>query len=710
MPGIRDKLHGRDKDLEDLKELVASERLVTLLGPGGTGKTRLSIELGTGMSDQTLVVFVDLAAVRTATGLHQVLAQSLGVQTGQNANVLAACTAYLRPRDALLIVDNCEHLVGAAAELVSAILADTTATTVLATSRARLGLTDEALFQLSPLPVLLRSEHLTAEVTRGNAAAALFLDRVKRVERKFELTDANCKAVADLCLALDGLPLALELAASRMGVFKLEDLVARLDRRLDLLRAERSDVTERHQSLRALLDWSYELLDAEQQRMLRVLSAFPAGVTLDGAEWMGQQLGLRADPIVVLTQLVEASLLTRRETRSGRRYGQLETMRTFGFEQLDVLGERSEAEELAAAWAIHFSHLARAESRGPDEARYDDLVRQEIPNLRYARQHLIHEQRVAELVSISVQLDEWAQLRDVSEIWTWSDELAKYLPDLSSVEQANIHTLLAQGRWRRGRIESALEHGRLAYELAEIGSWAFNRSLTALGTAELFRGRLDAAADAWTQSWEADGNALDEANAALAISYTGDVATGLPRALAVMEHAQGLQYPTAVAWTHYIAGEILSLTAAPEARRHLETAAKLAAEIGSSFTVGVAGVTLATGLLNSGDTAAAADKFAGLIEHWLKSGSWTQLWTTLRHAARLISLEEPRLALALINSSRADPHSPQLDDAASTDEEAFASDLRTRLEAANEDIEGDAVRDRSELAESTRRALLSLAS
>ena len=709
LPKIRDQLHGRDRDLADLRQLVSEERLTTILGPGGTGKTRLSVELGVRCAEETLVAFVDLAAVRTAVGLRQALAQSLGVQAGQHDNVLAACTAYLRSRQALLIVDNCEHIVDAASELVTDILSDTTTTTILATSRVPLGLRDEMVFRLSPLPVLLKSDHLDAKLTSENAAAALFLDRVRRVERKFTLTDENCGVVVSLCQALDGLPLALELAASRMSVFTIEDLIDRLDRRLDLLHLERSETDERHHSLRAMLDWSYELLGDDQQQMLRVLSVFPAGITLDGAEWLGSELRLASDPLDVLTQLVEASLLTRRDTKSGSRYRQLETMRTFGIEQLELTEESEHAADLAVKWSLHLVATVPDGMKGASEARFDDLIRQEIPNLRSARRRLLDHRRMAELIQLSADLDEWSQLRDVSEIWSWSDELIDFLPELNDDDAAKVHAMVAQSRWRRGRIEDSLRHSSRAHDLSEEGSWARNRSLTALGTSQLFSGQLDAAADSWTRSWLAGGNPFDEANAALAIAYGGDIDSGLARARSVMDVADHSGYPTSIAWTHYITGEILSLTNANEARELLETAERLADGLGASFIVGVAGVTIATRMLGEGDNEAAAGKFASLIEHWLKSGTWTQLWTTLRHSARLIADSEPELALALIDMSALDPHSPQLDEAARSDEDAFVTSLKTRIGADDDGLPMGAGADRSELADLTRRALLMLA-
>ncbi len=707
LPGVDDLLRGRQGELRELEELVAGGRLVTLLGPGGTGKTRLAVEFARGQQLHPDAAFVDLAAVRDEHVLGQAVALALGIDTGEQDDVVAACCAYLRARPALLVVDNCEHVADAAADLVERLVEETTTQTrLVATSRVPLGLRDEQLFQLQPLPLPAAADERTVAAVAANPAVALFVDRATKVDRAFRLDESTIDSIVALCVALDGLPLALELAAGRTAVLGVDDLLDRLDRRLDLLGSNRRDTEHRHRTLRATLEWSFELLRPECQRFFRFLSVFPAGLELAGVEWLGEQLHLVGDPVSALEGLVDSSLVLRTITPSGTRYGQLETMRAYGIDLLTSDGELERAEELLVEWALELSQRAMVGTTSPAEGVWDDRVRRELANLRAARVELRARGRHVELVALSGHLDEWARLRDVSELWTWADELLA-LTDLDESTLAHARAIGALAAWRRGRHEETIALAR-AVTAGHPDQWARARALSAQGVGHLFQADFAAATRIWEERVAIDGHLTDAANAELARAYGGDVDQARRAMIDLRTRAAQADWPSARAWCDYVTGEIESVAGSPDAIAWLERAMAQAAEVGGAFAYGVAGVTLCSVTAASGDTAGAALLYRDLIAHWLRSGTWTQQWTTLRHSAALLRHSDPALALGILDAARRDPYAPGMDDAARATEEALRLELAAATAADGTETLAATI-DREELAEQVRGALDALA-
>jgi predicted ATPase/DNA-binding winged helix-turn-helix (wHTH) protein len=703
-PMRQDGFYGRDSELVELRELVGRCRFVSIVGPGGTGKTRLSLELARGPAPWPWT-FVDLAEVRDADALGQALVLALGIEA-QSADAVGAACAYLRGERRLLVVDNCEHVLAAAGRLVRRVLDETDDTHVLATSRTPVGLRTEQVYRLQPLPV--PEEPASAGPgTATNPAVALFLDRARRSGREIRLDAHSAADIAALCRAMDGLPLALELAAARAGTFGLPDLLARLDRRLDLLGDDRADTSPRHRSLRTALEWSFEQLDPACRRLFDHLSVFPAGLTLEGLEWLVERLSLdvRGEIWAALDRLVAASLVTRVEYPSGTRYVQLETMRAFGAERLAADEHARSARDAQAEWVLAvLAELARS-VRSDREWHWCDRIRRELPNIRVARRRLREEGRFTELLQVSADLYDWAQLRDVSEIWTWADELADV--ELDARGRVRALTLAAQAAWRRGQVGRTEELANLALRRAGDDVWAASRAGLSLGVAKVFQGDHAAATAAWIAAHALDGDLISGANAAMATAYGGDVERA--RALAAAMHRQAVEagWPTAVAWSSYVCGEVEAVVGDSSARAWLERAASRAAAIGSSFTYGVASVTLCSLMVAEGDLDAAARTYQDLITHWLRSGGWTLLWTTVRNAVALLSGSDPALALLAIDLADDDPLAAELD----TEARAAFDDLRRRLIAALDEREVRRVgverrlTDRVELATRVRAAL-----
>lgn len=707
LPTQNNPFHGREGELRDLEVVLGTHRLVTLLGPGGVGKTRTALELGHRLRADRAVTFIDLAAVRHDAAVGEALAAGLGIETGEEADIVDACCAYLRGRPTVLLLDNCEHLTTAALGLASRVLASAPGVSILATSRAPLGHPDERHFRLEPLAIPDAAASLTASEARTNPAVAIFCDKAERARHDFELDEATVRPVVELCQSLDGLPLALELAAGRTGAFSIPDLLERLDRRLDLLGAEVIDGDGRHRTLRTMLSWSYELLNGPTQRLFRHLSVFPGGLTLDAVEWLGHELDVGADPALVLHRLIDSSLVGRAETPSGTRYVQLESMRTFGTALLVENEEWDGALERLASWALAFVVEADDGSRTPDEALWDDRVRREMPNLREARHHLRAAGRTGDLITMSSHLDEWGRLRDVSELWSWCDEL-RAVAGLEPPAQARVQALGALAAWRRGRIDEAVELAEAALANPQIDAWATSRAKSSLGAARLFQARLDEAAQMWDDRGAVDGYVIDTASAALCRAYAGDPAPALATVLELQRRSPASDWPTEQAWLDYITGEIMSITDEPGTRHLLEAAIERAAMVGASFITGVAGLTLCTSVAAAGDTAEAAARYRELIAHWLRSGTWTQQWTTLRHAALLLADHDPVLTARVLLAADADPDAANI--AGNGDDPTAASidTLLSRLsEAEHADVSVPSP-DRAELAEQVRDALLAL--
>jgi predicted ATPase/DNA-binding SARP family transcriptional activator/predicted negative regulator of RcsB-dependent stress response len=337
---------GRAEDLAKVGDLLGSARLITLLGPGGAGKTRLSIELA---SRRPEVCFVELAPLREAAELPHAVLNALGLRDGglnpapETADVTARLVAALADRSLLLVLDNCEHLVAPAAALAARLLAGCPALRMLATSREPLGITGETLWPVRPL--------------EPAPAVRLFADRAAAVRPGFQVTDE----VGRICAALDGLPLAIELAAARLRTLDVADLAARLDDRFRLLSRGSRTAEARHQTLRAVVAWSWDLLAEPEQAMARRLTVFTGGATASAA---GEVCGMPDVSEDLLDSLVDKSLVE----VAGGRYRMLETIHAYCAEQLDLAGE---AADLRRAHAGYF--LARAETADPHLRRAEQL-------------------------------------------------------------------------------------------------------------------------------------------------------------------------------------------------------------------------------------------------------------------------------------------------------------------------------------------------
>jgi non-specific serine/threonine protein kinase len=372
---------GREAERAQVARPVAAHRLVTLTGPGGVGKTRLALRVA---ADSRPVYpdgvwLVDLAALADPALEPPAAAAAFGVREHPARPVAATLAGALRPRRLLLVLDNCEHLLDACAALADALLRACPDLTLLATSREALGTAGETVWRVPSLAVPERLDARRpppAEALGRYEAVRLFRDRAVAVLPAFRVTDANAPAVAQVCARLDGIPLALELAAAQVRVLPVEQLLGRLEDRFRLLTGGSRTALERHRTLRAAVDWSYALLAARGRRLFARLSVFAGGFTLEAAEQVGQGAGAGApDVLGVLTRLVDASLVVAEAQPDGTaRYRLLETLRQYAGQRLAArAAEAAAVRERHAAFYLDLAERARAPEGGPPAAP-DSLV------------------------------------------------------------------------------------------------------------------------------------------------------------------------------------------------------------------------------------------------------------------------------------------------------------------------------------------------
>jgi len=373
---------GRQAEMAEVRGLLQTSRLVTLSGPGGTGKTRLALEVVTTLVDDYLhgVWLVDLAPLADPALVPHTIAATLGVREQPRRPIQDTLLDYLRTKTMLLFLDNCEHLIEPCAQLAATLLRAAPSLTIVVSSREPLGVAGETAYRVPSLPLPDPRQLHDLDALAQNDCVRLFVDRAKASYPRFRLTEKNALALADISRRLDGIPLALELAAARVAVFSPDEIASRLDDRFRLLTGGSRTALERHQTLRALIDWSYELLSAEERRVFRHLSVFAGGWTFEAAEAICSEL----DVLKKLTLLVNKSLVLVDEHAEGRRYRLLETIRQYARETLFEAGEAEESRDRHLAFFIRLAEAAEPKLRGAEQVAWLERVESEHDNLRTA--------------------------------------------------------------------------------------------------------------------------------------------------------------------------------------------------------------------------------------------------------------------------------------------------------------------------------------
>jgi predicted ATPase/class 3 adenylate cyclase len=620
---------GRRGEVARLRELLAVNRLVTLTGTGGTGKTRLALEVAAEslVDFANGVFFVDLAAIEGDGLLASAIASALGLRESAG-EVIDVLVDHLREKNILLVLDNFEQVLQGAASVVDPVLRGAPGVKTLVTSRAPLGLYGEQQFHVPPLG-LPDLEHLPdAPALAQLDAVALFLERAVAVKADFRLNVDNARAVAEIVARVDGLPLAIELAASRVKLLPPERLAARLQSRLPVLTTTSLSVPERQRTLRRTIEWSYELLNPQQGRMFARLAVFAGGAGLDAVEAVvnpDQELGI--DTVDALTALVENNLIrTVDAPDADSRFAMLETIREYGLERLAELGEESLVRRRHAEHWIDVAEQACDALSGPDQATWSRHLEPDHDNFRSALTWALQSGEA----ELGLRLG--TALRDFWRLGSHVREGVRWLSDVLALPAAAPMTLLrARALSAAGDLHGWIDDPEAFLRFAEEALLIFReagdaRDLAAplqnLGWAQLQTGHLEAAAATLSEAKHLDlelGNLPAAANAMMGLGV-----------LAVIEGRPS------------------------EARPLYEDALETFKDLGNTYYVGLVQCMLAQCDRNEGNYDAAEDRIIlGLSAYQEIENVMGTAWAIYQFADIALQLGDPERALRLVAVSDA---------------------------------------------------------
>ena len=657
-------LVGRESELDDIVQALQRNRLITLIGPGGTGKTRLALAAARTVEASFAggACWVALAQIDDPAIVGQTVATQLGVPDTPGQDPIEATAKYVADHPVLIVLDNCEHLAEAAAELAEYLLAACPALVILATSREALGVEGEVSWQVPPLSLPAGGPAPTASELASSEAVTLFEQRAQLVRPSFRITDENAAAVLTICQRLDGLPLAIELAAARMRILSATQLAERMDDIFAVLVGGARSAPPRHQALRATLDWSYNLLDTDERATFRRLATFFGGFTLHAAERIAAGGDIRPDAMLeLLTRLADKSLLRVEHTRGKSRYFLLATVRDYARERL---AEAVESDQARHTHLQYFTELVedattRIEQVEAAPGRLElelDRLDAELPNLRRAFEFAQESGDPVAPLRIAGPLDRYAYLRGrYHEVRQWMDAAVTSCPDAPADLRAKA--LLGGGRLALlqcdyapavRRLEAAL---RLYRELDDPRGIA--SSLQVLGSVAREQGRYaravelhaeslaiaEAAGDRWAvasahgylafASWlQRDfGRAAEEAGTALAkfrelgdvegaawslislgtvARYQGDVERASVLLTESLALSEGIGFREGIAWSVEQLGLLAALDGDPAAISLLRRSLELHSELRDRWRMSSVLEDLAAIALAQGNTRQAA--------------------------------------------------------------------------------------------------------
>jgi predicted ATPase/DNA-binding winged helix-turn-helix (wHTH) protein len=659
LPAAMQTLIGRESLLERLAVALRERRLITLVGPGGVGKTSVGLELARRVADRFPdgVKLVELVAVGDEDATLEAVATAIDVNFRRGSSIGDAIIETLRLRSSLVVFDNCEHLVEPVASLAGRIVREASAVSIVATSREPLGVPGEQVWSVDPLSTGdAGAGSLGGGRLDNSPAVALFVERASASDPGFVLSEQNSGSVVEICRRLDGIPLAIELAAARARTIDLAEIAARLDERFGLLKASRRGGDPRHRTMEDAISWSYDLLAPEEQELFSALAVFAGPFDLASAEATCRS----GDALDLLTRLVERSMVSvRRPAGGGTRYELLETLREYGRSRMSY-DRRAEVYGSHAARFAALAHFVEEEIRTPHEPQAIEVADASFADLRAAQRFALETGDLDTAIGLIVSSREFAMRAMRYELFAWADAACRADDALQHPLAPLLTGVRAYGAWVRGEFELAVA---LAHETRELED---SLGVEPSGLAERALGNLLSvlnddvgALHAWTRQAElaeASGVASRIVHAcymgAVGMSANGDLegaanyiararglaaVTGSPTDLASVAVAEGFA-------SHSDEGALTAFLRADELAR-----------MAGNRWMGAFALTEACGfLVHLGDLPRGCAGLAETVDLWYRSGEWAQQWHTLsRCVIALHRIGQEELAMELLGAIEA---------------------------------------------------------
>lgn len=640
---------GRERELAEARQKIESTRLLTLIGPGGTGKTRLSLQIAEGQlaNFRDGVWLVELAPIRDPAYIISAIASLFQIREVQNIPLIQLVIDYLRAKELLLIFDNCEHLVEESARVADQFLHSCPNIKVIASSREALGIDGETVYRVPSL--------------KDDEATRLFVERATRADSRFHVTEHNASFIAQICSRLDGIPLAIELAAARVKLFTPEQISKRLDDRFKLLTGGSRTALPRQQTLRALIDWSYQSLNEIEQRALRRLAVFSGGWTFEAAEFViGSEEAMEGLP-----GLVNKSLVNVDEQDGQSRYRFLETIHQYAMEKLVESDEAAEVRDRHLDFVLDLARNPTQRMFGTEDTDLLDRFEAEHDNLRAALEWATGNDlpRAAKLAYATGGF--WAVRDYNSEARNWCKTILEKTISTSGLdlERARLYTLLAWISATMGEHKA----GRLASEQAIVLGTKYNdiltvsRAYTTLALTSIFLGDFAAALAASEAGEKLARQHGLKAELAFALSTRAQLEYFLredvDRAKACLYEASELAKETGFGWASSFMAIGMGHTAAligdlDAARSYFQESARLAKKIGNKRIVYSSQSEFAHILRIHGELDEPLATYRDLLPKWMELGHRSAVAHELECIAYILARkEEPEHAILLLSAA-----------------------------------------------------------